>query len=334
MILKLLHRSHFAQISWVIVFALIFSIPAFFQNETIFWSDQTLFLKLSCLWPVFQINWIYQSLHLLLLLSTAFIANYIFTRHHLIHHSNFLPGLIIVVMFGFQQAFELQLISTINLFLLTISYSYLLKSFDDITPDNSIFSAALFIGLASFLSYGNIAFIVLLWISFFVFQNYSWRYFPISLAGLLVPYLFLSTWLYWNDQLNMVITEWNIVSHHFYELPQIIDIFYILIYTILGFLIFLSLSFVIPKNAGQIISIRKKVWLSLWFLLLGFILLLFSTDYMVKNVVIIPLSLLLGYYLRSQKIRQNLIDIVFSLFILLLMFNQYYQFYVTTFTHQ
>lgn len=204
MLLRLFHKNYFTQISLLILFAVVFAVPDFIQKTGAEWSDNTLFLRLSCLHPWIKTIWVYESLQLLAIIGIAFFIKYIFTAHQLIHHSNFLPGLILISLFGFHQLFDFQILTSINLFLLILAYSHLLKSFDDDKPDNALFSASFYIGLATFISYTNILFLLLVWISFFVFQNYSWRYLPITIAAIIVPYLFFASWLFWFDQLSLL----------------------------------------------------------------------------------------------------------------------------------
>lgn len=327
MLLSLFHKNYFKQIAWVIFFAILFAIPDFSQLNGEKWNSNTLFLELSCLHPLLEIHWAYQGLQLLLILGIAFLVKYFLTVHQLVHHSNFLPSLLIIALINFQELFDYQILISINLFFLLAYYAFLLRSFDDDKPDNSIFSASLFIGLASLISYNNIVFIFLIWISFIVFQNYSWRYIPITIAGLVIPYLFFLTYLFWTDQLSLLNQEWITLQKYSYQLPQLNDLFSIIIFTILGFLIFISLAKIIPETSSKIISIRKKVSFSLWFLFISIMVMLFSNEAIVKNIFLIPLSGLLGYYLRSIKSRKRIIDFVFSLFIVFLLFQKYYMVY-------
>ena len=327
MLLNLFHKNYFTQISWIVVFAILFAIPDFVQQTGENWSTNTLFLKLSCLHPWLKIHWVYQIIQFLILLSIAFFTKNFLTSHQLVHHSNFLPALLIIALVGFHQLFDFQLLISINLLFMVFYYSFILQSFDDEKPDNTIFSASFFMGLSTLISYNNGAFLILIWISFILFQNYSWRYIPITIVGLVVPYLFLLTYLFWTDQMNLIHLEWEALQNYSYQLPQLKDLFSIIIFSILGFLIFISLSKIIPETSSKIIAIRKKVSFSLWFLLISIIVMLFSNEPIVKNIFLLPLSGLLGYYLRIVKVRRRMIDFIFSLFIMFLLFQKYYQAY-------
>ena len=324
MLLSLFKKTYFVQISGIIIFAIIMAIPGFMQDKTLFWPNNTLFLKISCLHPSLQINWLYQGLQFIFLLILAFYVKFLLTKHQLVHHLNFIPSLLIIALFSFQQPYQYQLINTISLIFISLAYSFLLNGFDDEKPDNSLFTASLFIGLSSFFSYSNTYFIVLVWISFFVFQIYSWRYFPITLVGLITPYLFLFTWLYWYDKLDLVLIEWEYISEQLISTPQINNLPHIIIFSLLGFLILFSLSKIIPEIPGKIIAIRKKTSISLWFLFISLFPFIWSPDNISKNIIIIPIAGLVGYYLKTVKTRRIWIDLVFTAFILLLIFNKYY----------
>lgn len=327
MLLSIFKKSFYIQIVWVIVIGLLLAIPSFLFEHTLHNPSYTLFLKIIELPAFLGIKWLYQSLSWGLLFGLAFYVKALLTRHQLVHHLNFLPAVIILALFGYQQPFSYPLASIISLYFMTFSYSFLLQSFEDENPDNSIFSASLLIGLASLLSYHNSLFLVLVWVSLFVFQNYSWRYLPITLIGFLTPYIFLLTWLYWSDQFFLVQEEYVLYQQHLYELPHFSNLFDIVIISILGFFIFVSLARIVPEIPGKIISIRKKTSLSLWFLFIGSIPFILSPEMITKNILLIPLSGLLGYYLRLVKRRRWLIDFLFTTLITLLILHKFYLVY-------
>jgi len=326
-ILKLFRQSYFVQISGIFVFAILFFIPGFMQDSTNYWPNTTIFLQTIQLTALFKANWIYQLVSDFLLLGLAFYIRSIFKQHQLIHSLNLMPILIILSFFNFQTPFEFQLANTLNLFLIAFCYSFLLQSFEDEKPDNSIFSASLFVSLASFLSYANLTLLPLIWISFFVFQNYSWRYFPISIIGLITPYLFLFTWMFWNNNSNLLLNELHQFYFQLYHIPNIHGLINIIFISVTGFFILSSLSKIIPEIPGKIISIRKKTNLSLWFLLISLYPFLFIDNSLAKNLIIIPLSGLLGYYLSQVKVRRFWIDLIFSIFIIFIVLSKYYQVY-------
>jgi len=323
MILKLYKKSHFTQITWTLIFAIVFAVPDFLQSNTHYLSKSTIFLKLSCLYPWIQVNWIYQAISNLLLIVLAFYVKDVFSRHQLVHRQNFLPSLLIIALFGFQSPFYNQLLSIINLLLLTTSFNFLLQSFDDEKPENSIFSASILLSIASFISYGNLLFFPLIWISFIIFQYYNWRHIPITLVGLITPYLFLFTWMFWHDKLHLLQNFWDVFYHQFFHLTSVIGLLNIIIYILLSFFIFSSLAKIIPETPSKIIAIRRKTTLSIWFIVIALYAFLFYNDKVSDNFILIPLAGLLGYYFRAIQQKRLWIDLLFSFLILILILNKY-----------
>ena len=324
MILGLFKKSYFIQISWVIIFAIILAIPGFLQSNSTYLPQTTLFLKLSCIFPWLKINWVYQSISNILLLALAFYVKGVFAKHELVHRQNFLPSLLILALFNILHPFQFQLIAVINVFLLAFAFNFLLNSFEDEHPDNSIFSASILIGIASLISYSNIIFLPFIWLSFFMFQNYSFRYLPITIVGIISPYLFLFTWLFWNDKMNLISTEWMLLGQNNYYPKEINGLFNIMMISILSFFTLVSLGKIVPETPSKIIAIRRKTTLSLWFLLFSTIPFILFPDKISSNLFIIALSGLLGYYLRVIKTKRLWIDFLFSAFIVLIILNKYF----------
>ena len=329
MILQLFKKSFFIQISWIIIFAIAFAIPHFFQNNTEYIPQTTLFLNLIYFYSWFKINWIYQIISHLLLLGLAFYIKEIFAKHQLAHHSNFLSSLILIALFNFLFPFQYQFLGIVNLFLLAIAFDFILKSGDDEKVDNSIFTASLILSLASFISYSNLIVFPIIWFSFFIFQNYNWRYLPMSITGLIIPYLFLFTWLFWFDKLELITSEWSIAYQSFYQTPQFSTLFYIFIFSLLGFFLLISLVKIIPETTAKVIDIRRKTSLTIWLLIFSLYPLIFFPDSISNNLILIPLAGILGYYLRIVKKRRNLIDFGFTILIILLLINKYYLVYAS-----
>jgi hypothetical protein len=329
LLLQLFKKSYFIQISWVVFFAIILAIPGFFFQNIGIWPNNTLFFQLVQPPAFLLINWVNQLLFFFLILFLSFYLKVVLTKHHLVHHLNFIPSLLVILLFNFYHEGQFQLIGGINLFLLILAFSHLLESFDNDKPDNNIFSAAFLISIATLLSYTNLVFILIVWLSFFVFQNYSWRYFPITIVGIITPYFFFLTWLFWEDKLMSIENEWYLIIQTIYEIPLFDSLFHIVITSILGFFIFLSLAKIIPETPGKIIAIRKKTSLSLYYLVLSIFPFLFSQDIIVKNIILIPLAGIMGYYLRAVKARRRWIDLLFTIFVILIIGHQYYSLYVT-----
>lgn len=323
MILGLFKKSFFAQITWVILFAIILAIPGFWQSDITYLPESTLFLKLICFFPWLKTIWVYQLTTNLLLVIVAFYLNFALAKHELVHRQNFLPSLLIIALFNLLHPFDYQLLGVINLLIITLAYNFSLKSFDTEKPDNNIFSASILISLATFISYANFIFFPFIWISFFVFKHYSFRFFPMTIIGMIAPYLFFFSWLFWFDKIDLLVLEWDNINGKLFEIIRITGLINIIFMSILGFFVFTSLAKIAPEIPSKIISIRQKTSLSLWLLVFSLYPLLFYPDIISNNYFIIALSGILGYYLRVIKTRRIWIDLLFTSFILLIIFNKY-----------
>ena len=323
MVLSIFKKSYFIQISWIIIFSILLAIPAFFQSNTLFIPKSTIFLKLICFYPWFKINWIYQLFSYLLLLSFALYIRRFLATNLLINRHNFIPSLLVLLLFNVFYPFQYQALSVVFIFLVSISISLLIKSSENETPDNNIFGAALTLSLASFLSYSAIILFPIIWISFFIFKTLKIRYLFMTLIGLSIPYLFLLTYLFWCNSLDILFEEINAIENLYFHINQISGLLNLAILFLLLFFTFISLSKIISETSSKLIEIRRKTILFLWIFAFGLYTFIFYPDTISNNIIIIALPAILGHYLIKIKKQRLWIDFIFTILVILIIINRY-----------
>jgi len=323
MVLSIFKKSYFIQISWIIIFSILLAIPSFFQSYTLFIPKSTIFLKLICFYPWFKISWLYQFVSYLLLLAFSFYFKRFLASNLLISRHNFIPSLLVLLLFNVFHPFQYQVLSIIFIFLLTISISFLLKSSEDEIPDNNIFGAALSLSLASFLSYSAIILFPIIWISFLIFKTLKIRYLFMTLIGLAIPYIFLLTYLFWCDSLDVLFQEINNIETHYFHIYHISGLFNLAILFLLVFFTFLSLSKIISETSSKLIEIRRKTILFLWIFAFGLYTFFFYPDTISNSIIIIAFPAILGHYLIGVKKQRLWIDFIFTILLILIIINRY-----------
>lgn len=323
MVLSLFKKSYFIQISWIIIFSILLTIPSFFQSNTTFIPQSTIFLKLICFYPWFKISWLYQLISYISLLSLAFYIKNFLARNSLISRQNFIPSLVIILLFNIFHPFQYQLLSIIFIFLITIFISFLLNSFEDDNPDNSIFSASIILSLASFFSYSAFLLFPIIWISFFIFKNLRLRYFFMSLVGLIIPYIFLVAYLFWCNKLDLLSAEINTIEKYFFHIYHFTGLLHFIILVLLVFFAFVSLINIIPEISSKLIEIRYKTVLFIWIFAIGLYTFIFYPDTISNSIIIVAFPALLGHYLFSIKKQRLWIDLIFTTLVILIFINRY-----------
>jgi len=185
------------------------------------------------------------------------------------------------------------------------------------------FNAALVLGIASLFYLPALLFILLLWVSFMIFRVSQWRNFAVSIIGLLVPFLFVFTWYYWNDQSG----EFRLLFLSSFQLSIADMVNYSISDSTMGIvlLILIVLSLVKTSNSlmEKTISIRQILNASMYYLLLAFVLgLLFTGSNGNSLIMVVPATLLMVNVLSDNK-NNKWYARGLNMFLILALINQY-----------
>ncbi len=183
----------------LLLFALLLWSPALL-NDSQFFSVEHPFLNIS-----YQITGIYSYLTYGLLFVLIIISS--FTVNHLANESEFTGQQITLAMFFFLvlifsfPGFTLSApVVIVNLILIFI-FGNLFKLSETSNSVPVAFDSGLLLGLCSLVFFPLVFLLLVVWVAFLIHRANSWRNYVVSFLGLLTPYLFLLTWLFWTNQL-------------------------------------------------------------------------------------------------------------------------------------
>lgn len=149
-----------------------------------------------------SLPWLSTLIALLLIISEAFLLNYIVTKNEVLTKQSYIPALIYIVFMSNNNAM-LMLYPALfaNLFLL-FAVNKLLNSYRKDVAFSQAFDAGFLISIASLFYFPTIIFFPLLGIGLLLLRPFNWREWAISFIGVIVPYLFTITFYFWNGTLD------------------------------------------------------------------------------------------------------------------------------------
>jgi hypothetical protein len=195
---------HNQSFTLLILFALILFlwIPTLVHPIAIEYSGMPLFEVIQ--WLTFSSPYIATIVAFLLLILQGIYINLLVSRYDLIIRSSYLPSLLYILFASIFPHFRTLNPSVVaNIFIL-LACDRLLNIYKQKIIDNLIFNASFLIALASLFSFHAIIFYCLVIVSLIIFRPFSWREWMISICGLIVPYIFITTWLILTDQQNII----------------------------------------------------------------------------------------------------------------------------------
>jgi len=160
--------------------------------------------------------WINTILAFIILLIEATLLNFIIRNENFISRNSYLPMLIFFVLMSSSSALLTLTPVLFSNFFLIISISIIFNTYDEEEPFLKVFNAGFCIAIASIFYLPSALFLFLIWISFFVFSQYTWRNWLISIIGFITPYLFLIIYYYWFDKLEIFIDDYLMFFMNFH----------------------------------------------------------------------------------------------------------------------
>ncbi|MEI6900484.1 MAG: DUF6427 family protein [Bacteroidota bacterium] len=257
-----------------------------------------------------------------ILIASAFILNQLISGSDLVQKNSSLAGFIFVLLMSFYPP-----LLTLNpmliccLFLLMI-LRQLLNSYHREEPFDLVFSAGFFAAIGSFFYFPFIFFYGMILFSFLFFREAGWREWISSLLGFLTPFVFLSLYYFWNDNL----VEKYLVYFSYFKFRPEFSLLFEPAFTLLG--IFIVTGFLVSvfstfnRSNERTIEIRRKSYLINWILAFALISIPFSSHLIIFHFefFFVPFSAIITtYLLQLRKIRWQ--EPLLMIFIILIILN-------------
>ena len=237
-----------------------------------------------------------------LIIFEALLINNILSDNELIPHNSYLAAFIFVFVNSFfNDLIALNPVLFANLFIIIALWLFL-KLYEENEAYAAIFNIGTLLSVASMFYFPSILFILLIWAGFIIYRIFSWREWMISIIGLLVPYLFLGTYYFWNDCLFAKISLYKEAFRiiHFTEFSPTGYVY--LVMAFFGILLLLSVFRLIFIFNEKVIKIRKSFSFIIWFFIVSFISLYISADFGLFGftMMCLPVTVLLTLYLSNS----------------------------------
>lgn len=205
---------------------------------------------------------------LLLLLLQAFIFNQLLENHRLTPLNQLLPAALYVLMMS-SAVLLLQpnIVLLVNFIMLLLIHN-VYAMYGSQQPYSRVFNAGLLCGIAALLYAPALYFIVFIWLSMLIFQNFSIRAFSISVAGLVTPYLFMAVYYFWHDDLGVKFIQFTSGLFTIIPVQYTFDVYAYIIWAFFLLLLFTGLNEMFRRITAGTIELRRKFRVLLFFLLL------------------------------------------------------------------
>lgn len=224
--------------------------------------------------PVPLYDLVYQMFHtipllsvilgFLLVLGETYWLTEILNRHDLVLKNSSLSALIFLVLMSFTpDQLTLNPVNLSVLFLIIILH-HLLISYNKPEHLDRIYAAGFFTATAALFYFPFLFWFGFILISFILFRSGNWRQWVGSFIGLATPFIFLSVYYLWFDQLEIRIKDYLTVIRQIMEFP---NPFHADFWILGGFTLILTifgLSKIWMGPTEKTAEVRAKISIMLW----------------------------------------------------------------------
>lgn len=254
---------------------------------------------------------------LILILMNAAGFNIILNHHDLAQRQSLFTALIASVFFLFTGQADTMIAPLTALLLMLFSLHSTMKLYAEPYPYTLVLNASICVAIASMIYPLTILFAFFIWMAFFTLRISSWREWIISLTGLIVPYIYLTFWFFWNDRLTIALTEYQTYFNGFnltWSKPGVLETGVLFL---LGAMLIISLPVFLSDAGEKIISIRKKMWINAQFLWVALAVMILSgkAALLFLPFCFLPMALMCGYLVIKGR-RSWPYDIILGIFLL------------------
>jgi hypothetical protein len=257
------------------------------------------------------------GISILLFFFQAILLNAIAERHKLVERNQLITAAVYLMLMSSQpQMVQPNLMLFVNLLLILLLLA-VLNLYGKNEALSALFDAGLLAGLASLLFFPSLVFIVFIFVSLMVFQQYKWREWVVPVIGFVTPWIFFVAYLFLFEGLQ----DWfnALISAFKLRIPDLkaVTTELIVVWVLVLLLMFPGFGRIFRFSTGSTVDIRRKSSVVFWMLLFAMASTFFS-DY---NLIIqaylefIPITIFSAVYLSRVKRTFFPEVVLFSIFI-------------------
>ena len=258
---------------------------------------------------------------LILLIINALWLTRINTKFILIKSRTYLPAL----FFGFICS-GLVFLQDLNPAIFAVSFfipaiERMFESYKEEELSYKYFEAALLISMGSMFYSRMALFMIIIWTALSILRSPDWREWILTIAGFIIPYIFLVFILYFTDQNIPDYFSKIAMNFRITRGMEFLNLYYIIFFLFLLFLIGISSLQMIRIYQGLKIYARAYYKVLFWVFLLTliFISAFYNQSAELIYFLAVPVSFILTFYFDSLKLNW-LGEILFSLFFATMIF--------------
>ncbi|NVO18736.1 MAG: hypothetical protein HXX13_03500 [Bacteroidetes bacterium] len=264
------------------------------------------------------------SIALIIVILLSIVLYFLGSGNDIVPRENFLPAIFYILLLSWNPQLTVMNPTLPAALFVILAISTLMRLYGEPEPFRQVFMVAVFVGMASLFYLPSVYLMFMVWITLITYRVTSWREWIIALLGFLVPFIYLFSWYFWNDEFikgsNVIINAIDDPGLSIKELTMNEAVWVIAT----GFMLILSMLAFYNVIQDKLISIRRKSLVLINFVIATILMMFMSGSPLVMLVqwVYLPLAILtvINICLVKRSIVMDWMVLVYFIYLLCIRF--------------
>lgn len=244
-----------------------------------------------------------------ILLAQALYLSYILQKHNIIEQNNWLPAILFMILSGMGSNHILSPTILANLFIL-LAVDRMFESYESIKGIDNIMLAGFYSTIAMLFYSPYVLFIAAIIIGLIILRNLNWRYFIITIIGVFIPIIYLGTFLFVNDSLSKEMIDMQMMLNSIAPSLLKLNLEGIIRFSIITFLMIISLFHLFINMQGKLIKTRKKTGIIITYSIISVVVAIISLQSFIESLMSISLFAATTLALQISTSKSNLFSTI------------------------
>lgn len=246
-------------------------------------------------------------LSIFLLLIQAIYLSYIMQKHNLIERNNWIPAIIYLILSIISINGQLTHVIIANTFIM-LTFDRMFSSYESSKGIDNVMLAGFYTTFAFLFYFPSFVLIFAIITNLIIFRHVNWRYFMSIAIGVTIPILYLATWYFLFDQLNIQFNAIRLLLSDLMEHIHKLMIDRITVTILMTILLILSNIFLATHQQGKLIKIRKKTSVLIVFSIFSVIMLFASTYPTTQSLITVSFLVAATFSIQLSESKRQILS--------------------------
>jgi hypothetical protein len=242
------------------------------------------------------------SVAFVLVLTEAILLNIILVFHDIVARYSMLPAITFIVLISSSPAALTLYPALISILLLIIILYIMYGMYEKEQVLKDTFTLGLLIAITAMFYLPSVVLLFFLFSQLLIFRILRWREWAVPVVAFTLAFIYLFTFYLIFNQLEQAAADYLAFIKNIMRTTITVNIYDIVILGVIALTLLLpAMTRIITTMGTYVIFMRKKLGISIWFVIYGVLMIFISGDMMMNRIVMLPAAVVIAHFFDVSK---------------------------------